>query len=76
MTEQSHRTALSSLPLLGTVLTVAILGATFAYLILNPEIGFDDANITQAYAKHIAQGHGYVYNVGGERVEAKLIHTK
>ena len=35
----------------------------------NPLVGFDDANITQAYAQHISQGHVYGYNIGGERVE-------
>ena len=50
-------------------LLVAVLGAAFTYAVLDPTIGFDDANITQVYARHIAQGHGYVYNVGGERVE-------
>jgi arabinofuranosyltransferase len=34
-----------------------------------PLYGFDDANITQAYAQNIVNGHGYVYNIGGERVE-------
>ncbi|WP_425082774.1 hypothetical protein [Ruegeria profundi] len=41
----------------------------FTYGILKPSIGFDDANITQVYARHLAEGHGYVYNIGGERVE-------
>lgn len=49
--------------------SVAVLGAAFTYAVLNPTIGFDDANITQVYGRHIAQGHGYVYNIGGERVE-------
>lgn len=31
--------------------------------------GIDDADITLTYARHIADGHGFVYNVGGERVE-------
>jgi hypothetical protein len=34
-----------------------------------PVIGVDDANITFVYARHLAQGHGFVYNIGGERVE-------
>lgn len=55
--------------LFGFSLVVAVLGAAFTYMVLRPAIGFDDANITQAYARHIAQGHGYVYNIGGERVE-------
>ncbi|OED47342.1 hypothetical protein [Leisingera sp. S232] len=31
--------------------------------------GIDDAAITRAYAENIANGHGFVYNIGGERVE-------
>jgi arabinofuranosyltransferase len=31
--------------------------------------GIDDANIYFVYAKNLANGHGFVYNVGGERVE-------
>ena len=34
-----------------------------------PTIGIDDANIFFVYAKHLAQEHGFVYNIGGERVE-------
>ena len=43
--------------------------ALFCFLVLEPKIGFDDANITLNYAENIAAGHGYVYNIGGERVE-------
>lgn len=32
-------------------------------------IGVDDANIFFTYGKHLADGHGLVWNVGGERVE-------
>lgn len=31
--------------------------------------GVDDAHISFVYASHLAQGHGFVFNVGGERVE-------
>ena len=34
-----------------------------------PVVGVDDANIFFAYARNIAAGHGFVFNVGGERVE-------
>ncbi|HSJ87662.1 MAG TPA: hypothetical protein VK909_10670 [Anaerolineales bacterium] len=34
-----------------------------------PLIGIDDANIYFVYARNFANGHGFVYNVGGERVE-------
>jgi hypothetical protein len=32
-------------------------------------IGVDDANIFFTYGKHLAEGHGLVWNVGGEHVE-------
>src|SRR4051812_44621858 len=35
----------------------------------NPVIGIDDANIYFVYMKNFAQGHGFVWNIGGERVE-------
>ncbi len=34
-----------------------------------PIHGIDDANIYFVYAKNLAEGHGFVYNVGGEHVE-------
>ncbi len=34
-----------------------------------PHAGVDDADIALVYAKHLAQGHGFVYNIGDERVE-------
>lgn len=34
-----------------------------------PLIGIDDANIYFVYAKNLANGYGFVYNIGGERVE-------
>ena len=34
-----------------------------------PLIGIDDANIYFVYARNLANGYGFVYNVGGERVE-------
>ncbi len=34
-----------------------------------PLIGIDDANIYFVYARNLANGHGFVYNIGGERVE-------
>ncbi len=34
-----------------------------------PTYGIDDANIYFVYMKHLAQGHGFVWNIGGERVE-------
>jgi arabinofuranosyltransferase len=51
------------------ILLTLIAQALLTWIVLDPSVGFDDANITQAYARNIAEGHGYVYNVGGERVE-------
>jgi arabinofuranosyltransferase len=34
-----------------------------------PLIGIDDANIYFVYMKNFADGHGFVWNVGGEKVE-------
>ena len=34
-----------------------------------PFIGIEDANIFFVYAMNIAGGHGFVYNIGGEKVE-------
>jgi hypothetical protein len=32
-------------------------------------LGVDDADISLVYARHLVEGHGLVYNPGGERVE-------
>lgn len=46
------------------------LAALLALSRLNyPLTGIDDANIYFVYARNLANGHGFVYNVGGERVE-------
>jgi arabinofuranosyltransferase len=50
-------------------LTFVCGAATYLLLGRPPLIGIDDANITQTYASHLASGLGYVYCVGGERVE-------
>ena len=34
-----------------------------------PLAGVDDANIYFVYAKNFVNGYGFVYNVGGEKVE-------
>lgn len=54
---------------LAIALACTLASALFTWLVLAPTVGFDDANITLAYAENIAGGHGYVYNIGGERVE-------
>ena len=45
------------------------LSRTSLHLIGTENIGVDDANIFFVYAKNLAEGHGFVYNAGGERVE-------
>jgi len=52
-------------------LGLTCMGAALAWLLSGglPAIGIDDAAITRSYAQNIANGAGYVYNVGGERVE-------
>jgi hypothetical protein len=52
-------------------LAVTAFGAAIAWFLVGgfPLIGIDDAAITRSYSENIAAGHGYVYNVGGERVE-------
>jgi arabinofuranosyltransferase len=51
------------LPLAGTAVGLAL--RSFGY----PTRGTDDANIFLVYAKNFVGGHGFVYNIGGERVE-------
>ncbi len=52
---------------------ISIVAATFAGVALHqlgyPQYGIDDANIFFVYAKNLIDGHGIVYNIGGERVE-------
>jgi len=52
-------------------LVLTAIGAALSWLLASglPLIGIDDAAITRSYAENIADGVGYVYNVGGERVE-------
>jgi hypothetical protein len=46
------------------------LASFIAFYRLNvPLVGIDDANIYFVYARNVASGDGFVYNVGGERVE-------
>jgi hypothetical protein len=35
----------------------------------NYEIGIDDSNIYFVYVKNLSEGHGFVYNIGGPKVE-------
>jgi arabinofuranosyltransferase len=50
-----------------TALTCAALLASVVYRHIY--VGMDDANIAMVYAQNLADGHGFAYNVGGERVE-------
>ena len=55
-----------------SILIIVIINilVSIAYQALwRPRIGIDDANIFFVYARHLAGGHGLVYNIGGERVE-------
>ncbi len=49
-----------------TVLSASIL---VWWMLGRPATGIDDADIFFVYARHFAEGHGFVYNLGGERVE-------
>lgn len=52
------------------VFVLVCLGAVLAYLMneRSPE-GIDDANIYFIYMRNLADGYGFVYRAGGERVE-------
>lgn len=51
-------------------LLVVAAGSLCTWMILGrPATGIDDADIFFVYAEHLSQGHGLVYNIGGERVE-------
>jgi arabinofuranosyltransferase len=53
-----------------TALFLCGLASLFALSRFNyPLTGIDDANIYFVYARNLANGHGFVYNVGSERVE-------
>lgn len=52
---------------LALLVTAGACATLFAWL--RPQQGIDDSDITLVYARNIAEGHGYVYFPGGERVE-------
>ena len=53
-----------------TLLLVYLIACFFVWRSYNySTIGVDDANIYFTYARNFANGHGFVYNVGGEHVE-------
>jgi len=57
------------LPLLIPLIVLAVASAKAAGQIESVEMGVDDANIFYVYARNLINGHGFVWNVGGERVE-------
>jgi hypothetical protein len=61
------------IPLLAILLAVA--GTVGAYVMVGsaPLVGAEDANIFFRYARNLAEGHGVVFNPGGERVEGITI---
>jgi arabinofuranosyltransferase len=52
-----------------TVGAVAVAAALAAVVLRHTYVGVDDANIAMVYARNLVMGHGFAYNVGGERVE-------
>jgi hypothetical protein len=54
---------------LWSLLTVLAGSLLVWWLLGRPATGIDDADIFLVYARHFADGHGFVYNMGGERVE-------
>ncbi|HZG24355.1 MAG TPA: hypothetical protein VEZ17_07240, partial [Chitinophagaceae bacterium] len=53
------------------IVLVSLAAATLVYWwgYQKPLIGIDDANIYFVYMKNLAEGRGFVWNTGGERVE-------
>ncbi len=60
------RNAVIFLALLGILLALSRISL---HRLDTANIGVDDANIFFVYAKNLAEGNGFVYNMGGERVE-------
>jgi hypothetical protein len=60
-----NRIPLYAFVFLSLVLTLVI----YWYGYDKPTYGIDDANIYFVYMKHMAQGQGFVWNIGSERVE-------
>lgn len=52
------------------ILIIVVLATTLSWYLNKQSLkGIDDANIYFVYMKNFANGHGFVYNVGGEKVE-------
>ncbi len=63
MSRRALQSVAAALPVVGV-------GSVLAWVMLGrPATGIDDADIFFVYARHLADGHGFVYNIGGERVE-------
>lgn len=58
-------------PILATSVAITCAMGVMSWLLGGqpPLVGIDDAAITRSYSENIANGHGFVYNIGGERVE-------
>jgi arabinofuranosyltransferase len=51
-------------------LMLVALGSALVWVLLGrPATGIDDADIFFVYARNMAAGHGWIYNIGGEAVE-------
>lgn len=54
----------------GAALLSVLVCSTLAWLLLGaPSSGINDADIFLVYARNFINGHGFVYNVGGEPIE-------
>ena len=51
------------------ILVFVSIASFIVWFSYRPYLGIDDAYIYFVYAKNFATGHGFVYNIGGERVE-------
>lgn len=53
------------------IILLYVAALTFLSWYINGEslLGIDDANIYLVYMRNFANGHGFVFNIGGERVE-------
>lgn len=53
------------------IIFIYLLALTFLAWLFNGKslIGIDDANIYMVYMRNFANGNGFVYNIGGEKVE-------
>jgi arabinofuranosyltransferase len=65
MTHYPKNTALACFILFSLIAVMAVYWWGYE----SPDIGVDDANIYFVYMRNFAEGHGFVWNTGGERVE-------